>query len=148
MGKKSGSGTGMNKQGRTSESLETTFWAKILKFFDARIRDLGWKNFVFCINIPDPKHCFLVPKLLSFYTVTMTMFHYVSYCINGKIFFSLSADPMQQGRVLEPSWELATELVPGTGWISSIRRNDDLGLELSKINCSLKLQFRIIIIVV
>jgi hypothetical protein len=34
MGKKSGSGSGMNK--------ETLFWVKILKFFDT---DPGWKKF-------------------------------------------------------------------------------------------------------
>jgi hypothetical protein len=33
MGKKSRSG--MNMPGHTSESLETIFWVKILKFFDA-----------------------------------------------------------------------------------------------------------------
>jgi hypothetical protein len=35
MGKKSGSGSGMNNQDHISESLETIFWAKIFKFFDA-----------------------------------------------------------------------------------------------------------------
>jgi hypothetical protein len=35
MGKKSGSGSGMNNPGHISESLETLFWVKILKFFDA-----------------------------------------------------------------------------------------------------------------
>jgi hypothetical protein len=40
MGKKSGSG--MNNPGHISESLETIFWVKILKFFDA---DPGWKKF-------------------------------------------------------------------------------------------------------
>jgi hypothetical protein len=46
MGKKSGSG--MNNPDHFSESLETIFWVKILKFFDAdpgrkktRIRDPG-----------------------------------------------------------------------------------------------------------
>jgi hypothetical protein len=38
MGKKSGSGSGMNSVDHISESLETIFWVKILKFFDA---DLG-----------------------------------------------------------------------------------------------------------
>jgi hypothetical protein len=55
MGKKSGSGSGMNIQDYISESLETIFLGvKILKFFDVdpgsgmekiRIRDPGWKNF-------------------------------------------------------------------------------------------------------
>jgi hypothetical protein len=39
MGKKSGSG--MNDADHISESLETMFWVKILKFFDA---DPGWKK--------------------------------------------------------------------------------------------------------
>jgi hypothetical protein len=41
MGKKSGSGSGMNKPDHISECLETIFWVKILKFFDA---DPGLKN--------------------------------------------------------------------------------------------------------
>jgi hypothetical protein len=35
MGKKSGSGYGMNNLDHISENLETLFWVKILKFFDA-----------------------------------------------------------------------------------------------------------------
>jgi hypothetical protein len=35
MGKKSGSGSGMNNPDHMSESLETIFWLKKLKFFDA-----------------------------------------------------------------------------------------------------------------
>jgi hypothetical protein len=51
-----GSGCGMNNPDHISKSLETIFWVKILKFFDAeprsgmekiRIRGSG-------INIPDP----------------------------------------------------------------------------------------------
>jgi hypothetical protein len=44
MGKKSGSGSGMNNPDHISESfsLETIFWVKILKFFDA---DPGWEKF-------------------------------------------------------------------------------------------------------
>jgi hypothetical protein len=38
MGKKSGSGSGMNNPDHISESLKTIFWVKILKFFDV---DLG-----------------------------------------------------------------------------------------------------------
>ncbi len=50
MGKKSGSESGMNNSDHISESLETIFRAKILKFFDAdpgygmqkiKIRDPG-----------------------------------------------------------------------------------------------------------
>jgi hypothetical protein len=49
----------------TYESIETSFWLKLLKFFDA---DPGWKKFVSGIrdgknsepgsgiNIPDPQH--------------------------------------------------------------------------------------------
>jgi hypothetical protein len=51
MGKKSESGFGMNK--KNSESLETIFGVKILKFFDA---DPGWKKFGSGINILDPQH--------------------------------------------------------------------------------------------
>jgi hypothetical protein len=35
MGKKSGSGSGINIPDHISESIETTFWIKILKFSDA-----------------------------------------------------------------------------------------------------------------
>jgi hypothetical protein len=35
MGKKSGSGSGMNNPDHSSESLKTIFWVKIFKFFDA-----------------------------------------------------------------------------------------------------------------
>jgi hypothetical protein len=68
MGKKSGSG--MNNPDHIFESLDTIFWVKILKFFDA---DPGWKKFGSGmekirtrngknsdpgsgINIPDPRH--------------------------------------------------------------------------------------------
>jgi hypothetical protein len=50
----------MNKPFHISESLETIFWGKILKFFDL---DPGWKKFGSRmekfgsgINIPDPQH--------------------------------------------------------------------------------------------
>ncbi len=42
--KKAGFGSGMNNPDHISEGLNTIFWVKILKFFDA---DTGWKN-------PDP----------------------------------------------------------------------------------------------
>jgi hypothetical protein len=42
MGRKSGSGSGMNSPDHISESLETIFWVKILKFFGA---DPGWEKF-------------------------------------------------------------------------------------------------------
>jgi hypothetical protein len=55
MGKKSGSGSGMNNQDHIFESLETNFLGyTVLKFFDADqgsgtekiwIRDPGWKKF-------------------------------------------------------------------------------------------------------
>jgi hypothetical protein len=41
MDKKSGSRSGMNNPDHISESLETIFWVKILKFFEA---DPGWKK--------------------------------------------------------------------------------------------------------
>ncbi len=51
MGKKSGSRSGMNNPDLISESLETMFGFKILKFFDAdpgsgmeKFSDPGWKN--------------------------------------------------------------------------------------------------------
>jgi hypothetical protein len=58
MGKKSKSGSGIrireDHPDYVSESLETIFWVKKLKFF-VRIRDPGWKKFGFGINIPDPR---------------------------------------------------------------------------------------------
>jgi hypothetical protein len=50
-----GSGSGMNNPDHISESLETIFWVKILKFFDADPGS-GWKKFGSGINIPDPQH--------------------------------------------------------------------------------------------
>ncbi len=50
MGEKSDSGSGMNNPNHISESLETIFWVKILKFFHA---DPGWKKIGSGINIPD-----------------------------------------------------------------------------------------------
>jgi hypothetical protein len=35
MGKKSGYGSGMNNPDHISENLETIFWVKVIKFFDA-----------------------------------------------------------------------------------------------------------------
>jgi hypothetical protein len=66
MGEKSRSGSesGMNILEHISESLETMFWVKILKFFDAcsdpgsgNLFDPGWKKFGSEIHIPDPQHC-------------------------------------------------------------------------------------------
>jgi hypothetical protein len=42
MGKKPGSGPETNNPYHISDSLETIFWGKILKFFDL---DPGWKKF-------------------------------------------------------------------------------------------------------
>jgi hypothetical protein len=56
MGKKSGSGSGMNKPDHISESLETIFWVKILKFFDADPGSGPWEKFGSGINILDPQH--------------------------------------------------------------------------------------------
>jgi hypothetical protein len=58
MGKKSGSGSWMNIPDHISESLETIFWVKILKFFDADPGSAMEKNSDpgSGINIPDPQH--------------------------------------------------------------------------------------------
>jgi hypothetical protein len=63
MGEKSGSGSGMNNSNHISESLETIFLVKILKFFDA---DPGWQKFGSGINIPDPQHCYNQSKMCTF----------------------------------------------------------------------------------
>jgi hypothetical protein len=63
-----GSETGMNNPDHISESLETIFWVKILKFFYAdpesgmekiQIRDQKNSDPGSGINIPDPHHWFL-----------------------------------------------------------------------------------------
>jgi hypothetical protein len=55
----------MNIPDHISERLETIFWVKILKLFDADpdpgsgtflTRDPVWKKFGSKINIPDPQH--------------------------------------------------------------------------------------------
>ncbi len=60
----------MNNPDHIFWSVETIFWVKVLKFFDAdpgsrmetvRIRDPGWKKVGSGINIPDPQHCWIVP---------------------------------------------------------------------------------------
>jgi hypothetical protein len=59
MGKKSISGSGMNILDHIPKSLETIFWVKILKFYDADA-DPGSVNLFdpgSGINIPDPQHC-------------------------------------------------------------------------------------------
>jgi hypothetical protein len=58
MGKKSGSGSGMNNPDHISESLESIFYAKILKFFDADPRSGMEKIRIWDLefNIPDPQH--------------------------------------------------------------------------------------------
>ncbi len=60
MDKKSGSGSGMNNSDHISESLETIFWVKILKFFDT---DAGWKKFGSGMFIPDPGSATLVEAM-------------------------------------------------------------------------------------
>jgi hypothetical protein len=58
MGKKSGSGSGMNNPNHISESIETIFGLKILYLNSwMRIRDPGWKKFGSGLNISDPQHC-------------------------------------------------------------------------------------------
>jgi hypothetical protein len=69
VGKKSKSGSGMNIPDHNFENLETIFWVKLLKFFDAD-PDLGSGNLLdpgsvmekncdpgSVRNIPDPQHC-------------------------------------------------------------------------------------------
>jgi hypothetical protein len=51
MGKKLGSGYGMNSTDQISESLETIYWDKMLKFFDAAGSRMEK------IWIRDPQHC-------------------------------------------------------------------------------------------
>jgi hypothetical protein len=60
MGKKSGSGFGMNNPGHISESLKTNFRVKVLKLF---YENPGWKNSdsgsgmeKFGSGIQDPQH--------------------------------------------------------------------------------------------
>jgi hypothetical protein len=54
MGKKSGSGSGMNNPDHISDSFKTIFGGlKYFKLFDA---DPGWEKFGSEINIPDPQH--------------------------------------------------------------------------------------------
>jgi hypothetical protein len=58
-------GSGLNNPHLISESSETMFWVKILKFIDLdpgsgmeiRIRDPGWNKLGSGLNIPDPQHC-------------------------------------------------------------------------------------------
>ncbi len=69
MGKKSGSGSGMNNPDHISENFETIFAVKILKFFDA---DPGWKEFGSGINIADPQHWFIFcPEKQLRYIITV-----------------------------------------------------------------------------
>jgi hypothetical protein len=89
MGKKSGSGSGMNNPDHVSESLETIFWVKIPKFFYAdpgsgketsQIRNQGWRKlgsgikdkhlgsatlFIPWIRVPN-KYCSTVPGVKTF----------------------------------------------------------------------------------
>jgi hypothetical protein len=62
---KTGPEAGMNNPDHISESLETNFWAKILKLFEADpgwkkvgsgIQDPGWRKFGSGMNIQDPQH--------------------------------------------------------------------------------------------
>jgi hypothetical protein len=64
MGKKSGSGSGMNNLDHISESLETIFWVKIPYLNSLkRIRNGKSSDPRSGINIPDPQHW---PKHLFF----------------------------------------------------------------------------------
>jgi hypothetical protein len=72
MGKKSGSGSGINILDHISESLETIFWVKILKFFDAD-PESGIEKFGSWMNIPDPQRCQWQQKFASSSMVTDTV---------------------------------------------------------------------------
>jgi hypothetical protein len=67
IGKKSGSGSGMNNQDHISESLETIFWVNILKLFDTdpgsemeKNWDPGWKIFGSGIRDKHPESATLI----------------------------------------------------------------------------------------
>ncbi len=60
----------MNNPDHISESLETIFWVKILKFF---VADPGWEKSGIRDNIPDPQHC-----LQSIFSFT------IRYCTCGE----------------------------------------------------------------
>jgi hypothetical protein len=47
----------MNNPDHISESIETIFWVKKLKFFDA---DPGWKKFGSCIRDKNPGYATLI----------------------------------------------------------------------------------------
>jgi len=64
MGEKSGSGSGMNNPDPISENLETVFWVKILKFFDAYPRS-GMEKIRILDNIPYPQRNTGVSKRVS-----------------------------------------------------------------------------------
>ncbi len=63
MGKKSGSGSGMNNPDHISESLPFFGLKYLLKFFDA---DPGSG-----LNIPDPQHCFSHLPYIAIKSFTM-----------------------------------------------------------------------------
>ncbi len=82
MGKKirSGSRFGMNNTDNISESLETIFWVKILKFFDADPGS-GMEKFDpgSGINIPDPQHWYAALLALPFIFMLL-------HCLNTLLF--------------------------------------------------------------
>jgi hypothetical protein len=59
MGKKSGSGSGINSPDYISESLETIFWVKHLNSL-MRIRDPGWKKIGSVIRDKHPESATLL----------------------------------------------------------------------------------------
>jgi hypothetical protein len=72
MDKKSGSGSGMNNPDHIFESLETIFWVKLLKFFDADcvtgygkekfwIRDKNPESAMLASTVQDSLFCFKDP---------------------------------------------------------------------------------------
>jgi hypothetical protein len=77
-------GSGMNNPNHISaESIETIFWVKRLKFFDAepglkkfaiRIRDGKNSNPGPGINIPDPQHCCAQDEMGLCFFATVQLF--------------------------------------------------------------------------
>jgi hypothetical protein len=67
MGKKSGSGSGMNNPDRISESLETIFWGLKCLNLLMQIRDPGWNKFGSGIRDKHPGSAtLLIPNVHKF----------------------------------------------------------------------------------
>jgi hypothetical protein len=60
-----GSGSGMSNPDHISESLETIFWVKILKFFDA-VPGSGTENIRIRDKLPDPQKLLLYADICTY----------------------------------------------------------------------------------